>query len=609
LSSTLIALNHPPQPASGRFFEPGRCLELLLTLVVGWSLLAIAAPLGLPGADLGLDQRYARDAAPWSWQGLLDLFLAHAWTTMPQDLRANMLLRVAGHWLVLLGAVGWLALQLARIGSAWAASLVLALWAALGWLLRPFQWPGLVWACAVALALAGTLLALALGSGRRQAVTGPVNGWTACVWPGWLLLAGTGCLVLLDFGARGPIVPQGMAALPLKPGARYLGLNQADGLWLASGLLLGCACWRGPMVRAWVRLCTTLAALWQRPRGPLILLPLAVASILGLGWLGASEHRSYLGLAGLPGGGRPHISGELLRLGACAILAWFAYRIGEWRVSAQRLKDSLQHLMLVLALCALGLVASDDKGPLLVLSLAMVLLLGAPLLQWTGGWRSQGWVQAARRGAALMLALGLAIAALGLWRTTLIDWLPRLSSTAAAREVLRAHPFEAASPNLAQARWLMDATPTSGFGLARVPYCGARAHAGQSACTLGSGAPLQMPSDFAFVPLFATWGATGATALVFGMLLWLFVLPAGMLAARRAGVERNAADRLGLLPVWLVAVPALVAQAQIMVSVGASLGWSSLTGVTLPFLGYGMAALCASAVAVGMAAHPPIGDG
>ena len=326
--------------------------------------------------------------------------------------------------------------------------------------------------------------------------------------------------------------------------------------------------------------------------------------MLAVGWLGAADHRNFLGIAGLRGSGRPHISGELLRLGVCGALAWFAYRIGEWRVSAQRARANLQHLLVGLALCAAGLVVSDDKGPLLVLALAGAVLLGAPVLQWVGGGGRRGWVRGARNGAALVLALALAIAALGLWRTALTDWLPRISHDAAAREAMRANPFDAASPNLAQARWLMDATPASGFGLARVPYCGARAHAGEAGCTLASGAPLQMPSDFAFVPLLATWGATGASALVLGMLLWLFSLPAGMLAAQRSGGPCDAADPLGLLPVWLVAVPALVAQAQTMVSVGATLGWSSLTGVTMPFLGYGTTSLCAVALAVGLAAHP-----
>lgn len=578
-------------------------------MAVGMALVALATPLATPGADMGLAGRYGAADAPLSWPWLLDLLGHHLWTAMPQDLRAIALLRTAGYWLALLGLAGWLALQLGRVGAVWAACLMLALWSLLAWPLHPFQWPAAVWPCVAALALTASLLALAFTRAPAKPVArSPVNAWTACVWPGWFFLTGAGCLVVLDFAARGPVLPSGMAALPVQPGGRYLGLNQIDGLWLASGLLLACAYGRGPLVRAWVRLCTTLAALWQRPRGPVILLSLAALAILALGWLGASEHRNFLGITGLRGGGRPHISGELLRGAMCAVLAWFAYRTGEWRVSAGRTAHNLRHLLVVLGLCALGLVISDDKGPLLVLALASALLLGAPVLQLVGGWQSRGWALAARRGAALVVALGLAMAAMGLWRTTLTDWLPRISNDAARRETMRENPFEAGSPNLAQARWLMDATPTAGFGLARVPYCGARAHAGEAACTLGSGAPLQMPSDFAFVPLFASWGAMGATGLVVTSLLWLLILPAGMLAARQAGPTRTAADSLGLLPVWLVAVPALVAQAQILVSVGATLGWSSLTGVTLPLLGYGVASLCMASLAAGLAANPQAGN-
>ncbi len=603
-------LDPPPIPVSGKPAEAGRWLELLLTLAVVGLLVAAAAPLALPGAEFGLAGRYGSPGGTQaSWRGVLDLFGNYTWTAVPQDLRAVTMLRFGGCGLALLGCTGWAALQLARTQAAWAGWLMLALWAALAWVLRPFQLPGIFWACCAALALAACLLALALVARRRQTSdTAPINAWTACVWPGWLLLAGMGCLVWLDFAARGPVVPGGMDVRPIKPGVRYFGLNQADGLWLASGLLLGCAFLRGAITRGVVLLCTVLGALWQRPRGPWVLLPLALAAMLAIGWLGASEHRDFLGFTGLHGAGRPHISGEVLRLGICVVLAWFAYRTGEWRVSAQRAWGSLHHLLIVLALCMAGLMVSDDKGPLLVLALAICVLVGAPVLQRVGGGRSQGWQSWLRRGAAVMLATGLAVAALGMWRTTLTDWLPRISKDAAARESMRATPFEARSPNLAQARWLMDATPTGGFGLARVPYCGARAHAGQAPCTLGSGAPLQMPSDFAYVPLFATWGAAGATALVMGLLAWLFVLPAGLLAARRSGATPDAADPLGLLPVWLVTVPALVAQAQTMVSVGATLGWSSLTGVTMPLLGYGTASLCAAALAVGMAAHSGKGN-
>jgi len=588
-------------PTSDKYFTRSRWLEFILTIAVGGLLFKLAEPLGVPDLDQGLDQRYGSVDVSLSWVWIQTLYANYAWTSLPQDLRAIAMLRMAGYWLALLGASGWLGLQLARTGAAWAGYLVMALWALLAWLLRPFQLPGVVWVGIVAFALFGMLIALSR-NGKSMGGCG-INTWTAAVWPGWLLLTGAGCLVLMDFAARGPVVPNGMLVLPVKPGSRYFGLNQADGLWLASGLLLVSAYFRRPLVLTCIWLCTKFSALWQRPRGPLFLLGLASILIFALGWLGASQHRNVMGLSGLHGAGKPHISSELLRLFLCLTLAWSAYRFGEWTTSSQRMRCGIWRTSIMLTLLAIGFGISDDKGPLLVMALAAAILMGIPALwQTSGSYHRIGVTGATRRGAAVLFAFSIAIAGLSLWRTTLVDWLPLVSRDALSREFLRTNPFEAKSPNLAQARWLMESTPAYGFGLARVPYCGARAHAVQSTCSLGSGAPLQMPSDFAFVPLFATWGKLGASAFVIGTLLWLATLPVGMLASWRKGNSRQPTCAIGLLPVWLVAVPTLVAQAQIVVSAGATMGWSSLTGVTLPLLGYGSAALCATAVWVGFAA-------
>jgi cell division protein FtsW (lipid II flippase) len=587
-------------PISDKYFTRSRWLEFMLTIAVCGFLINLAEPLGAPTLDHGLDQRYGSVDASLSWIWVQTLYANYAWTSLPQDQRAIAMLRMAGYWLALLGASGWLGLQLARTGAAWAGYLVMALWAMLAWLLRPFQLPGVVWVGTVAFAFFGMLVAL---SRNRKSMGGcSINAWTAAVWPGWLLLTGAGCLVLMDFAARGPVVPNGMLVLPVKPGSRYFGLNQADGLWVASGLLVLSAYFHRPLVRAFIWLCTKFAALWQRPRGPLFLLGLASILTFALGWLGASQHRNVMGLSGLHGAGKPHISSELLRLCLCVTLAWFAYRFGEWTTSSQRMRCGMWQTTIMLTLLAIGFGISDDKGPLLVMALAAAILMGIPALWQISGSYRNGVAGAARRGAAVLFAISIAIAGLSLWRTTLVDWLPLVSADATSREFLRTNPFEAKSPNLAQARWLMESTPADGFGLARVPYCGARAYAGQLTCSLGSGAPLQMPSDFAFVPLFATWGTLGASALVIGTLLWLAALPLGMLASWRKASSRQPTCTIGLLPVWLVAVPALVAQAQIVVSTGATMGWSSLTGVTLPLLGYGSAALCAAAAWVGLAA-------
>lgn len=590
---------HSRAELAPNYFNPVWAWELVQTLAVSYFLYRIALVLGTPGADLGLAARYGPLLQPWdapfSAQWLKALYHTYLWGGMPQDLRAVALLRSAGYWLALQGVVGWLALQLLRAGTPWAAWLACAQWAALGWLLRPFQLPGMLWlgVCAAALVLALLTLPFWPWCHRASAATPhPMNYASASVWPGWVLLTGIGCLVVMDFAARGPVVHGGMAMHPAKTGARYFGLSQVDGLWLACAIVLASVYTRNRMLQAWVGLCNHLAALWQRPRGPLLLLLAALLGALALGWLGARVGRNYLGVPGWHGAGKPHISGEVLRLIVCALLAWFAYRVGEWPTSGLRVWRSMRMLVLLGLLCALGFVVSDDKGPLLILALALPLLVGLPLLQRMHG------------GLGPMLLGTLAcVGLLYAWRTALVVWLPLWSTEAAKRAALFLDTFGAYSPNQAQVRWLLDATPSDGFGLARAPYCGAQAWVGNKACSLGSGAPLQTASDYAYVLLYASFGAWGAAASVAILLLWLYALTAGQLTAWRAGPNGSAQQARALLPVWLVAVPCLAAQAQTLVSVGAALGWSSLTGVTLPLLGYGSAALCSAALWVGLAAH------
>lgn len=584
---------------SGQYFTQSRWLEFILTIAVVAFLFKLAEPLGIPELDQGLNQRYSSVESNLSWSWVQALYANYAWTQLPQDIRAIAMLRMAGYWLALLGASGWLGLQLARTGSTWAGYLILAIWALLAWLLRPFQFSGQVWVGIATLALFGMLVALSRN--RKIIHAGDISIWTAAVWPGWLLLTGTGCLVLMDFAARGPVVPNGMYILPIKPGSRYFGLNQADGLWLASGLLMVSAHFRRPMILTCIWFCTKLAVLWQRPRGSLILLSLAGLLIFTLGWLGASQYRNVLGITGFHGGGKPHISSELLRLIFCLVLAWFVYRFGEWTTSSEQMRIGMWRTSVILIMLAVGFIISDDKGPLLVIALAASIFIGVPALWQFSGSSRNCTSTAVRRGASLLLAISITVMGLILWRTTLVDWLPLVSTDASARGFLRTNPFEAKSPNLAQVWWLMESTPTNGYGLVRVPYCGARAHAGHLTCSLSSGAPLQMPSDFAFAPLFATWGRLGAGALLIATLLWLSALPLGMLTAWRKCRTLKSSCTTNLFPVWIVAVLTLVAQAQIVVSAGATMGWSSLTGVTLPLLGYGSASLCVTALWVGFA--------
>ena len=576
-------------------------MELLLTVGVGCEFLYWAAPLALLSTDPAVESRYR--ALPLTLSGDLTWhwLCAYAqlpwWQPLQDELRAPLLLRYSGQFLLVFSGCGWAALQLARSpvrGGRW---LALALWSGMAWTLRPFHLPSVVWTLIglLTLCIAGTSF---MRRSRGKQRIGPLNPLIACVWPGWLLLTGVGLLIQIDFAATGPLVPNGYSLTPIKPGARFFGLNQADAIWLSTGILIVVVGWRAAILKAWVGVCQGAATVLQRPRGSLLCFLLALVIAIFLGWLGLVKHRLFLGVPGINGGGKPHIAGEILRLAACGVLAWFAYRNGEWRGSRMRTVRTGAVIFVIVLLSALGLLLADDKGPLLILALALPMLLVTPILR----------VACAHWRAAIVGLIGAGLL-IGAWRTALVEWLPQWSNEAANRAALMADAFTAYRPTMAQARWLLDASPSGGFGLGRVPYCGAQALYDMTRCTLGSGAPLQMPSDLAYVPLVVTFGATTAACLIATLLGWLSVCVAGQWLTSRSTAETSATRfrrDLGLLPVWLVAIPTLAAQAQTIVSVGAALSWSSLTGVTLPLLGYGGSALCATALWVGLCLHSDI---
>jgi hypothetical protein len=236
-------------------------------------------------------------------------------------------------------------------------------------------------------------------------------------------------------------------------------------------------------------------------------------------------------------------------------------------------------------LVALGLLVSGDSGPGLVMFLAGVPVLGLPWLHGLARrrWASRSW----------LLALLLAAAGFASWSYAVERVAPAFSPLAEAREDALADPFHAASPYLAQLRWLLDAAPVFGFGLGRVPWCGALAQVGAKHCSDGSGAPRQLASDYATAGLSAVFGVPSVLTGLSALLAWLVGL-----ASCRVGPD---APPWAWLQAWVVLAFALCGLAQVFITAGASFGLLPLTGVTLPLLGYGGASLCFSALWLGLA--------
>lgn len=584
-----------------RFSRGTKCswvalFELCMTVLAALALYSIAEPLLSTQVAAGLNARYGANLTQGEVLQFINYLTVDQWRPVSNDMRSMALLQYSSYWLCAFTALGWLGLTLSRTNTPWVGGLIVAIWCCIAWITRPFGTPGEVWLVCM---MAGCLISLACALTRWPKVALAKTGayttyWSAWVWPGWILLTGIGWLWIADFAARGPISE---FAGNLKPGARYFGLRQADGLWLANGILLSSSLYRDRIVIFVARACTSLQAVWIRPRGPIILAIGGVALAFGFGLMGHNaNHPLNVWFVSLSGAGKPHISGEILRLAGCVSIAWFIYRNGEWNAPARRVWHSLKGLSLALLLCGLGFVVSSDMGPLLILFMVTLLLIAVPLLH------SRHQPSLTRSVLTAIFACVLTVGGMELWKTAISEWAPAISNTAAEREFARQMPFSASSPNLAQVRWLLDSAPfQEGFGLARVPYCGASAAVGLAPCSLASGAPIQLPSDFAFAGIAATWGMLGGGILVLISIAWLCILPIAALAAID---KEDGAPAWSLLHVWLIALACLAAQAQTIISVGGTLTWSPLSGVALPLLGYGATSLCVCALWIGIAANP-----
>ncbi len=409
--------------------------------------------------------------------------------------------------------------------------------------------------------------------------------WTlAAIWPLFMLLGGVGVLWISGFALAGPLSPRNGGA-----GARYMGQEQMLGLYLAAVTAMVIARYGRHLLESGIRFTTHV----RRSCQPIELLGAGTALLGMIVWVGHPKSPMLPGLA-LRGLGQPHVSGEALRLLVIVGMAWWLYRYTELPSSLSRKRRGLLACGALVAAGGAGLIATGDRGPLQVvaLQLALVLLVGAVLI---------GVPQlTTRRAAVACLALAGVVVAFW-WAQTQIA--PSISTTAAARELARQTPESAASSNYLQMRWLLDAaTPPDsrvpqGFGLGKVPFCGARAWMGRGPCSLTSGAPIQLPSDFPVVGLMATWGLWPTAALVGLLLLWLRLLACG------AEVPYSP-DPVDRFRAWLVALLALSLGIQALLSVAGALGWALLTGITLPLLGYGKTSLVVVALTAGLALMP-----
>ena len=468
----------------------------------------------------------------------------------------------------------------------------LALWALAAWLAR-VPWPlagnrgfqparleqpiwsppsdVVLWLCAAA----AILLFWALG--RRWSTTGATSSAASSQamssrvgYAGLVLATGLGWLLLLDLSANG------------HPGNRYLALYHQGHLWLGMMVFSVLLFLRQPLSRAlgWV-----LSIAGETTR----------RSARRLGSAGAMGVLLLLTFAALAGFGLTlsnmrQLTSELGRVWLIVGAAWFFFmRAGPL---AERLARSgpagasfwryVWPLLFVIAVLIAGMLITRDMGPLLIAGYASGAFLAASVAMW--------WHQRSGRTTwAFVLAIALFAGWIGATTVALFKFGAVDSVTAIRLESLEA-PFTSTNDQLALVSWFQRATPPEGFGIGAAPWCG---YAPAGNC---SGVPAQIHSDYTFTAIVGVYGAMAAWAASIGCAVWLHRLIRHHGRVTRgeprlvASAGHIANDGQALLS-WLGVAWVVLTSCQLAVTVAGNLAVLPLTGVTFPFVSFGMTSL------------------
>ena len=433
-------------------------------------------------------------------------------------------------------------------------------------------WTGAPAGFVLALALAALLMALA-AAGRARPPADPMPAQapsTRLGYPGLALATGIGWLLLLELSAHG------------HPVNRYLALYHQGHLWLGLLVFSVLLFARRPLAQALARGLSALGgrthrlAAWLTPAAAAMLVAAAaLAAVLAFGTLLANLRQ---------------FTSELGRIWLIVGAAWFfflragplARRLAESGAAHVPIVRYLWPLLLVVGVLVAAMVLTRDMGPLLIAGYGSGAFIGAALAAWCHA-------RGARPGGCFALAL----AVFALWIAAVTAALFQggsVDAVTAARLESLAAPLASTNDQLALVSWFQRASPPEGHGLGAVPWCG---HAAAAQC---SGVPAQVHSDYTFTALVGVWGATAAWGMALGTAVWLHRLVRHH--GRVTGGEPRLLARGGrLVPdgqallSWIAVGWVVLTLCQLAVTVAGNLAVLPLTGVTFPFVSYGMTSL------------------
>ena len=510
------------------------------------------------------------------------------------------LLRSAGWQWATWALSGLLLLNLSRRAGLASIGIALALatWAAAAWMGR-VPWPlatahslvlgresvdPLAMPAAFVLWLLGiaTVVLLCTRWLRKALASGPQDAASVFGYPGLVFATGIGFLLVLDLSANG------------QPANRYLALYHQGHLWFGMLVFSVVAFLRQPLGRwlSWMLslfdgLASSVGKRLGTVGGAMLFLALMLTLVGAVGAL-------------LPNS--PQLTSEIGRLWLMVGAAWFFFMRGtpfteRLARSGSSLASLLRYVwpLLFVVIVLIGAMAvTHDMGPLLIAGYAAGAFVAASVAMWA--YQRLGTI-----GWAYVLAVALFVAWI-LATTVALFRFGSLDEVAAARLENLAAPLASANDQLALVTWFQRAAPPTGFGPGAVPWCG---FGSASAC---AGVPAQIQSDYTFTAMVGEFGWTLAWALTIGCAVWLYALIRDHGRATR-GEPRlvRTGGRMGnddqAFVSWLCVAWVVLALCQLAVTVAGNLAVIPLTGVTFPFVSFGMTSLVVNMSMLGLAVN------
>jgi len=448
------------------------------------------------------------------------------------------------------------------------------------------------------LGAAGALLlfwALARGHDPAQRAAAPAQAMSSRIgYAGLVLATGLGWVLLLDLSANSHF------------GNRYLALYHQGHLWLGMLVFSVMLFLRQPLSRG-LGLMLSIGGEAARRSARRVGTAGAVTALL-LSTLAAVV------VLGLALSNKRQLTSELGRVWLIVGAAWFfflrggplAERLARAGPAGMSFFRYVWPMLFVVGVLIAAMLITRDMGPLLIAGYGSGAFLAATIAMW--------WYQRSGRTAwagvrANLLAIALFAAWIGVTTVTLFQ-LGAVDSVTATRLESLAAPFASTNDQLALVSWFQRATPADGFGVGSVPWCG---YSPAGSC---SGVPAQIHSDYTFTAIVGVFGAMAAWAASIGCAVWLHRLIRHHGRVTRgeprlvASAGHIANDGQALLS-WLGVAWVVMTSCQLAVTVAGNLAVLPLTGVTLPFVSFGMTSLLVNMAFLALCVNidlPPPGD-